>query len=182
MLRCGRVEPRAHRGHDCRHRGGSPRARAAPPPSRCTTPCEIAADQTRAIAVDTVQHDLDRRRPTRIQLALEVRVDAQDPLDGVGAHQPFGLGLRPHLRRLEVARTLEPREQLAPRGAAVIEHDRDRHMLGVQRHAVAEQQDQDDRHHQRQRDAARVAQDLQHLLLQEAAQAHRRGPHATASA
>ena len=53
-------------------------------------------------------------------------------------------------------------------------HQRNRHIVGIERNTVTEQDQEEDGHQEGDGDAAWIAYDLQELLAQESAQAHRR--------
>ena len=84
--------------------------------------------------------------------------------------------------RFEIVRMPERADQTGAVRVRLFHHHRDRDMARIQRHTVAEQQQQHQRHHERDRDARRVAQDLQRFFAHHAAQAHARRVHAAASA
>jgi len=102
----------------------------------------------------------------------EVRAQADDRVDAAREQRLLGRLHAGHRERREVARALERADEVRGVGARALDHHRHRHVLDVERQAVAEQQQQRDRQDESNRDAARIAHDLEELLAHQAAQAH----------
>ena len=94
----------------------------------------------------------------------EVRTDADDAVDLPGQHEFLGSPHRGEKLRVEVRGELEAGGHFRRVGRGVLQDHGDRHVLHVERQAVAEQQDQHHRQHDADGDAAGVAEDLTRLL------------------
>ncbi len=78
-------------------------------------------------------------------------------------------------RHREIARGLEARREVAGDGRHILDDDADARLLRVQRNAVAEQEEQDQRQHEGDQNAARIADDLKAFLANERDKSKRRG-------
>ena len=103
----------------------------------------------------------------QLQVAAEVRAEADDAIDVVAAHPLLGFVHGSGDAGPEVRRQLKPRDGVPRIGRRVLDHERNRHVSHIQRQSVAEQQDKDNGQHEADGDAARVAQDLAGFLAHE---------------
>jgi hypothetical protein len=138
----------------------------------------VAGHDARIVGVDAVDEDADRGRLQRID----------DPAREVATQYGVARNLAAHHRRLGMPSVDEPgRPEVLRAGEAVVEASRfdagifvdqaEVDVARVERDAVADQQQQHDRHHQRDGDRGGVADDLHELLAQQAAETQSGKPH-----
>jgi len=120
-------------------------------------PGDVAPDESGAVGVDAVEHELDGGGFGLGQVDAEGVAEAEVAVDAVEADQFFSLLGGIDTDGAEVGGALQPRQHIASGGGVVWHHDRDGHPLGIQRDPVAEEEQQDHRHDDGQGDAAGVA-------------------------
>ena len=94
------------------------------------------------------------------QIRREMDRHTQDRVDLMGQQPRLRLLHGGHIHGREILRTIHERDCLSGRRRMILQHDRHGDVLHIQRHAVADQQDQHDRHDDAQQQAALVAQQL----------------------
>ena len=163
------------------------RRRTAGRPGARREPCgpdllDITLDDARGVGVDAVDDDADRRGADRVRAAAEI---APQPDDAVHLARRHGLlgGLDvEELARAEIRRTGELAGEAGGERVGPLHDQRQRHVAGVERDPVSEDQQQHRRQDEGDRERRGVAPDLQELLAHQPEQAAKRGCHAAAGA
>ena len=167
MAVVGVIEPQPALDHDAADRDRRALGRAPRRPLRDGA-LRVSIDDAGIVGLGAGHQNLHLgvagRKPTR-----EVRSNPDDAADLALDHKLLRLRHRRDHHRIEIRRELKAGRDLSGIGRGILHHDRHRHVGHIEREAVTEQQDQNDRHHDPDRDAARIAQQLPALLV------HQRG-------
>ena len=157
------VEPDP-RGHDARRR----RCACAAASSRSKPSMialRIAGDDLGRVRAPAVQDELDLGRHSPFQPPREVRADMHDHEHAPRVDGRGNVGLAAQVANLgEVGRALEPCDQVAPGGAVVFVENGHPHVLHLLRGREGEDEHLDDRRHDEDVAALRVAQNGEQLF------------------
>ncbi len=163
------VEPHSLVCHDRRRQRPALVERALRQP-RLPDAVHIAADDPCRIGIGAADDHLNWCAGGRPDTAREVALKEHDGIHVACDERVFRGPAVAHDRRREIARVDERCREAGRLVGRILDDHRDRHVLGVERHAVPEQQQKDRRQHERDGNAAWIAQDLQGLFPDQAAQ------------
>ena len=111
----------------------------------------------------------------RVRQALgEILAQHQDAAHLAGGQRGLGVVHAGGALHREIGRRIDRLQQPAHDFVRRVGHQRDRHVVGVERNAEAVHQQQHQRHQEGDQDGGGIAQDVLDLLAQQAAQPHGR--------
>src|SRR5690606_15887087 len=127
----------------------------------------VILDEARGIRLGSIGEHLDGGGTAAGEIGGEGRRDDDDAAHAAQHERLLELTSVMPGDDVEIARGTETRRQILRRWRRLLNDEADAGTRGIQRDAVAEEENEDERQHEGDEDAARIAHDLQRLLAYE---------------